>query len=174
MNKYQKKIGRIGIISSVIGLALILGYILASPAVEVDSDQNTLPIEKDIDVSSPEEKETFEMTLSERLMSLDQLEFLDLLIESGDLTDIETAENRSTVLIPANTNEINVRSFLIPQEFYTNTIDIPSSITNSRGEDIEVIVENGEIIFVISGDSYLVLEPDLQFDNGSIFIIERN
>ncbi len=169
MKKEQKRILKYIILVSLLIVGLVIVYILASPPVSNIVDDET---EGDIEVSVPEEVMPENMRLDERLRDLGLNEMSSLLANEGILTELETAETRFSILVPNNSvNDIVVEKYILSEEIYSHSLDFPYDVQNELGETMTINYLNGEVSINLDGKNINVIQPDLRFNNGSIFII---
>ncbi|MCA9381190.1 fasciclin domain-containing protein [Candidatus Dojkabacteria bacterium] len=111
-----------------------------------------------------------------------QISSFSSLIESNNFEkEISNSEQMLTILVPvdsafSNTGDFDpvtlIQSLTIPKLIYSNTLQLNVPIATSLGSNITFTSEDGEI-YVVSGEKKAkVLNADINFEKGNIFLID--
>ena len=169
MNKEQRKVLNYILITLLLIVFIILVYIFSRPLIEKPSNPYD---EISIEVSEVIKKNDSEISLSEKLLDINQVQAHNQLQSKGYLLDLNNSTSNFTLLIPTN-DFINPRKFILNEEIYTNTLSLPYSVQNDLGDTVTINSKNGELIISYGSENYFVVEPDIRFMNGSIFLISK-
>ncbi|MCA9386451.1 fasciclin domain-containing protein [Candidatus Dojkabacteria bacterium] len=163
-------------------IALIVFMMVVVTSIYIFS--NSKPVDTDNGNSiSVSDSETVSENKNDIISVLNQngvTEFATFLENSNLAKEIMSATENVTVLAPTNSamKELNVedpivliQSHVLPIVLYSNTLTLEVPIATSFGNNVLFSVNNGELNISNGDVDSTVINADIPFENGNIFII---
>lgn len=166
MTQDQKKIFKYFLLFIFFSAFALLGYVITSPSVGLNVD---------IGVSNPTPE--VELDPESIQVKLDEYDLNWILPELKNSGLLEQIENTSyfTLLVPIESSPTFVLDkHILTEEIYVNAAEFPFETQNQNGDLLTFDYDNGAVFIKSDEKDINVIVPDIQFNKGSIIIIEES